>query len=134
MIPSLGPTVAAWPLAARAAAYTAVWVAHSFLLQLAIAGIGALALRAKIMKKTTRVPQHKLLDIALADAWGFCGGLAGVGIMHVSVSAPARRGGGRPRAVRGARSVTEGERRAAQRRAGRGCRQRRFARGGTRGR
>lgn len=90
MLPSLGPVVQAWPLPARVAAYTAMWAAHCFIVQLAIAGIGSLLLRAKLMKKNTRDPQTPLLKVALADAWGFCGDLFGVAIVHVSEPRRAR--------------------------------------------
>ncbi|GBF96565.1 diacylglycerol O-acyltransferase 2A [Raphidocelis subcapitata] len=82
MLPWLGPQVAAAPFAWRVAAYTTLWVVHSFLVQTAIWGVLTVWRSLGLAKKNTRDPQLPVLRMLWADFIGYYSWMIGAGLVH----------------------------------------------------
>ena len=82
MIPSLGPTVAALPLAPRAAAYTAAWTAHWFVVQTAVWALLKAYERLGLVKKNTRDPTLPLWRMLAEETKGYVAWAWGIGLVH----------------------------------------------------
>lgn len=82
MLPWLGPQVAAAPFGWRVAAYTTLWVAHSFLVQTAVWAVLTFYRRLGWVKKNTRDPQLPLWRMLAADVTGYYSWMIGIGLVH----------------------------------------------------
>lgn len=80
MLPWLGPAVAAAPFAARAAAYTSLWVAHSLLIQALVWAALKLYESRGWTKKNTRDPALPLWRMLWGDVIGYYSWMVGAGV------------------------------------------------------
>ena len=102
MLPSLGATVAAWPLAGRAAAYTSVWATYALVLQALVTGYCALLDRAGLIARPKSLPQRapaKGAAAMIAVEWvSYASYFVGAGLLQVRrAPAPASSRCGAPR-------------------------------------
>ncbi|KIY96715.1 hypothetical protein MNEG_11249 [Monoraphidium neglectum] len=82
MLPWLGSTVAAAPLALRTLAYTSSWVAHSLIVQMLVWGVLTVYNRNGLSKKNTREPALPVSRMLLADVFGYYSWMIGAGLVQ----------------------------------------------------